>query len=64
VNRIAEPYIAEIRVIGDSFKYYTADEGQRLVLIYEESWDDAMKFLEQETTSQEREGAPQQSEVK
>jgi hypothetical protein len=47
VNRVPEPYIAEIRVAGESFKYYTADEGQRLVLVYEESWDDAMKFLEQ-----------------
>jgi hypothetical protein len=47
VNRVAGPCIAEIRVAGESFKYYTADEGQRLVLAYEETWDDAMKFLEQ-----------------
>jgi hypothetical protein len=47
VNRVAKPCIAEIRVAGESFKYYTADEGQRLVLAYEETWDDAMKFLEQ-----------------
>jgi hypothetical protein len=60
VNRVSEPYIAEIRVIGESFKYYTADEGQRLVLVYEESWDDAMKFLEQATKTQESKESPQQ----
>jgi hypothetical protein len=61
---VPEPYIAEIRVAGESFKYYTANERQFLVLAYEETWDEAMEFLEQETKSQERERAPQQSEVK
>jgi hypothetical protein len=58
VNRVSEPFIAEIRVIGESFKYYTADEGQRLVLVYEETWDEAMKFLEQEAKSQESHALP------
>jgi hypothetical protein len=61
VNRVSEPFIAEIRVIGESFKYYTADEGQRLVLVYEETWDEAMKFLEQETTSQKSQASLQKS---
>ncbi len=54
VDRVCSPNIAEIRVAGESFKYYTADEGQRLVLVYEETWDDAMKFLEQETKGTEK----------
>jgi hypothetical protein len=58
---VPEPYIAEIRVAGESFKYYTANERQFLVLAYEETWDEAMEFLEQETTSQASQALPQKS---
>jgi hypothetical protein len=46
IDRQEQPYIAEIRFYGNTFKYFTSDEGQRLVLVYEESFDEAMKFLE------------------
>jgi hypothetical protein len=45
VDRQPEPYIAEIRFLGGTFKYFTADEGQRLVLVHEETFDDALAFL-------------------
>lgn len=46
INRRETPYIAEIRVEDNRFRYFTSDEGQRLVLVHEESFDEAMKFLE------------------
>jgi hypothetical protein len=52
INRREAPYIAEVRLLGNSLRYYTSDEGQRLVLVHEESFDDAVKFLE------EQEGKP------
>jgi len=45
IDRQAEPYIAEIRLYDGKFKYFTADEGQRLVLVYEETFDEAQAFL-------------------
>ena len=45
VYRQPAPYIAEIRVIGENFKYFTSDEGQRLVLVHEETFDEAQAFL-------------------
>jgi hypothetical protein len=47
IDRVVQPYIAEIRYVDGVFKYYTADELQRLVLVYEETFDEAMKFLDQ-----------------
>lgn len=40
VDRQPAPYIAEFRFIDEKFKYYTADDGQRLALVYEESYGD------------------------
>jgi hypothetical protein len=45
IDRQPEPYIAEIRLYDGKFKYFTADDGQRLVLAYEETFDDAQAFL-------------------
>jgi len=45
IDRQAEPYIAEIRLYDGKFKYFTADEGQRLVLVHEETFDEAQAFL-------------------
>ena len=45
VDRVPEPYIAEIRVIGENFQYFTADEGQRLQLVHEETFAEAMASL-------------------
>jgi hypothetical protein len=47
VDRPVQPYIAEIRYLNGVFKYYTADDLQKLVLVYQETFDEAMKFLEQ-----------------
>jgi len=45
IDRQPAPYIAEIRVVGEKFKYFAADEGQRLVLVHEETFDEAQAFL-------------------
>jgi len=45
VDRVAQPHIAEIRVLAGKFTYYTADEGQRLVPVYSESFDEAVGVL-------------------
>ena len=45
INRQPSPYIAEIQYYKGHFKYFTSDQGQRLVLVHEETFDDAMKFL-------------------
>ena len=45
IDRQIAPYIAEIRMFEGRLKYFTADDGQRLVLVYEESYDDAQAFL-------------------
>ena len=45
IDRQPEPYIAEIRLYEGKFKYFTADDGQRLVLVHEESFDEAQAFL-------------------
>ncbi len=46
INRQPAPYIAEIRLQDGVFEYFTSDEGQNLVLLYQETFDDAMHFLE------------------
>ena len=40
IDRQPPPSIAEIRIIGDHCKYFTSDEGQRLVLVHEETFDE------------------------
>ncbi len=47
INRQASPYISEIQFSNSLFKYYTSDAGQRLVLVHEETYDDAVKFLKE-----------------
>ena len=47
IDRVPPGYIAEIRVEGESFKYYTSDDYQRLQLVHEEQFDDAMKLLKE-----------------
>jgi len=47
IDRPVQPYIAEIRYFNGVFKYYTADDVQKLVLVHQETFDEAMKFLEQ-----------------
>ena len=37
VDRVPSEYIAEIRLINETLSYYSSDEGQRLVLVHEES---------------------------
>jgi hypothetical protein len=49
IDRQPSPYIAEIRVIAGKCKYFTADEGQRLVLVHEELLD----FNDEENQSQQ-----------
>lgn len=46
INRQSAPYIAEIRFVNSTFFYFTADEGQRLVPVFQETYDDTMKFLQ------------------
>jgi len=45
IDRQVEPYIAEIHFYDEKFKYFTADDGQRLFLVYEETFDEAQAFL-------------------
>lgn len=47
VDRQPAPYIAEIRVIGEKFSYFTSDENQRLVLVHEETFEEALSFLQE-----------------
>lgn len=42
IDRRENPYIAEIRMNKGKLEYFTSDEGQRLVPIFEESFDEAM----------------------
>jgi hypothetical protein len=51
IDRQPAPYIAEIRVVGEKFKYFTSDDDQRLVLVYEETFDEAQAFLKTQTDS-------------
>ena len=51
IDRQIAPYIAEIRMFEGRLKYFTADDGQRLVLVYEESYDDAQSFLKSQKAS-------------
>lgn len=55
INRQEAPYIAEIRFVRGVFKYFTADEGQRLVLVHEETYGEAMKFLEERSSASSQE---------
>ena len=45
VDRQPSPYISEIRLLDGRFSYFTSDDLQRLVLVREESFDDAQAFL-------------------
>ena len=45
VDRQPAPYIAEIHLMDKKFSYFTSDDLQRLVLVREESFDDALAFL-------------------
>ena len=45
VDRQSAPYIAEIHLMDKKFSYFTSDDLQRLVLVREESFDDALAFL-------------------
>ena len=47
IDRVVQPFIAEVRFVDSVFSYYTADEGQKLVLEHKETFDEAMHFLEQ-----------------
>jgi hypothetical protein len=53
IDRQIAPYIAEIRLLDGKLKYYTADEGQRLELVYEETFDEAQTFLKAQTAKTE-----------
>jgi len=37
LNRVEEPYIAQIQCQDGKIMYFTADEGQRLQQVYEEA---------------------------
>jgi hypothetical protein len=47
IDRPIQPYIAEIRCFDGVFKYYTADEVQKLVLVHEETFDKVMQVVDQ-----------------
>ena len=47
IDRVVQPFIAEVRFVDGIFSYYTADEVQSLVLEHRETFDEAMEFLEQ-----------------
>jgi hypothetical protein len=47
-DRVVQPYIAEVRFADNVFHYYTADEGQKLVLVHQETYDEALKSLNEE----------------
>jgi hypothetical protein len=49
IDRQPEPYIAEIRLHGGKFTYYTADENQFLVPVLEEALDDAQAFSKEDS---------------
>jgi hypothetical protein len=53
IDRQPQPYIAEIRFLGGKVKYYSADENQRLVLVFEETLDDVQKYLKIASTVDE-----------
>jgi hypothetical protein len=46
VDRVTEPYIAEVRLLDAKLKYFTADENQCLKLVYEETIDEAKTLLD------------------
>ena len=43
IDRPVAPYIAEIRLLDDKLSYFTADENQRLVLVFEETVKDNLQ---------------------
>ena len=51
IDRQIAPYIAEIRMFEGKLKYFTADDGQRLVLVHEETYDDVQAFLKSQKAS-------------
>lgn len=42
IDRPVAPYIAEIRLLDEKLSYFTADDNQRLVLTFEESFAEAL----------------------
>ena len=67
INRQPAPYIAEIRLQDGVFEYFTSDEGQNLVSLYSETFEDAMHFLETSVSkepSEESNSLPPPSEEK
>jgi hypothetical protein len=46
VDRVPEPYIAEVHAFGGHFKYFTSDQYQRLVLVHEETFEQAKEIVE------------------
>ena len=45
IDRRENPYIAEIRFFDNTFQYFTSDEGQRLVPVFQETFDEATKLM-------------------
>ena len=45
IDRPVAPYIAEIRLLDDKLSYFTADENQRLVLVFEETVKDNLQEM-------------------
>jgi hypothetical protein len=45
IDRQPEPYIADILFCDGKFRYFTSDEGQRLMLAFEESFEESQAFL-------------------
>jgi hypothetical protein len=42
IDRPVAPYIAEIRLLDGKLSYFTADDNQQLVLVFEESFADSL----------------------
>ena len=47
IDRPVAPYIAEIRLLDDKLSYFTADENQCLVLVFEETVKDNLQRISQ-----------------
>ena len=48
IDRPVAPYIAEIRLLDDKLSYFTADENQCLVLVFEETVKDNLQRISQD----------------
>jgi hypothetical protein len=56
VDRWPAPAISEIRLFDEKLQYFTSDENQSLILVHEESFDDAVRALDvtKSTTKEEK----------